>query len=102
ENYPQLRASENFQELQGELSKTEGQIAVARQIYNDTVLLYNNGIQTFPGVLIAGMFGFRAREFFEVEEGSREPVRVDFGDMPGRQQPPATPAPPPPAPPAQS
>jgi LemA protein len=94
ENYPQLRATENFQELQQELSKTESQIAVARQIYNDTVMLYNNGIQTFPGVLVAGMFGFRPREFFEVEEASREAVHVDFSDMPGREQQPPAPQPP--------
>ena len=100
EAYPELRANENFQALQGELTNTEGQIAVSRQIYNDTVLMYNNSIQTFPGVLVAGMFGFSQREFLEIEEASRAPVAVDFGDMPGRNQaPPATPPPasPPPA-----
>jgi LemA protein len=103
EAYPELRANENFQALQGELTNTEGQIAVSRQIYNDTVLMYNNAIQTFPGVLVAGMFGFSQREFLEIEEASRAPVAVDFGDMPGRApSAPATPPPPaapPPAPP---
>jgi LemA protein len=102
EAYPELRANENFQALQGELTNTEGQIAVARQIYNDTVLMYNNSIQTFPGVLVAGMFGFSQREFLEIEEASRAPVAVDFGDMPGRQPPPAPPPPATPPPPQQS
>jgi LemA protein len=84
EAYPELRASENFQQLQAELSQTEGQIATARQIYNDTVLMYNNAIQTFPGVVFAGMFGFTARQMLEIEEASRGPVAVDFRDMPGR------------------
>ena len=82
EAYPELRANENFQQLQGELSATEGQIATARQIFNDTVLNYNNAIQTFPGVLIAGPFGFSAREFLEIEEGARTVPKVDFGDTP--------------------
>src|SRR5918999_85529 len=85
EAYPELRANENFQALQGELTNTEGQIATARQIYNDTVLNYNNAIQTFPGVLVAGMFGFTQRQFLEIEEASREPVQVDFRDLPGRE-----------------
>lgn len=79
EAYPELRANENFQQLQGELTATEGQIATARQIFNDTVLMYNNAIQTFPGVVFAGMFGFTQREFLEIEEASRAPVDVDFG-----------------------
>ncbi|HVE92975.1 MAG TPA: LemA family protein [Actinomycetota bacterium] len=84
ENYPQLRANENFQQLQAELAETEDQIAVARQIYNDTVLMYNNAIQTFPGVMLAGPFGFVAKEYLEIEEVSRQPAKVDFRDMPGR------------------
>lgn len=80
EAYPQLRANENFQALQEELSRTESQIAVARQIYNDTVLRYNNAVQTFPGLVVAGAFGFRSRDYLEIEEGSREPVRVDFSN----------------------
>lgn len=78
ENYPQLKASENFLALQEELTATEGRIAFARQFYNDSVLRYNNGIQVFPSVLIAGPLGFKPREYFEIEEGSRGPVRVQF------------------------
>ncbi|MBU0636139.1 LemA family protein [Candidatus Micrarchaeota archaeon] len=78
ENYPDLKASKNFGMLQEELSGVEGKIAYARQAYNDSVLSYNNGIQTFPGNVIAGMFGFKENEFFEVEEKSREPVKVKF------------------------
>jgi LemA protein len=78
ENYPQLQASQNFLMLQEELSGIEGKIAYARQFYNDSVLSYNNGIQTFPGNMIAGMFGFNAETFFEIEEKSREPVQVKF------------------------
>jgi LemA protein len=100
EAYPDLKANQNFLQLQSQLEETEGQIATARQIYNDTVLMYNNGIQTFPGVLLAGPFGFAPRQFLQIEEASRGPVQVDFGDMPGRDggtPPPPTP-PPPPAP----
>jgi LemA protein len=80
EAYPELRATENFQQLQAQLSDTENKVAVSRQIYNDTVLTYNNAIQTFPGVALAGTFGFAKREFFEVEdEAQREAPHVDFG-----------------------
>ncbi len=78
ENYPQLRATENFQQLQEELSGTESKIAFARQFYNDTVLRYNNARQAFPAVLIANQFGFGPREYFEMEEAAREPVKVKF------------------------
>jgi LemA protein len=78
ENYPQLRATENFQKLQEELSGTESKIAFARQFYNDTVLRYNNARQTFPAALIANQFGFGPREYFEMEEAAREPVKVKF------------------------
>ena len=87
EAYPELRANENFQQLQAQLEQTEGQIATARQIYNDSVLIYNNGIQQFPGNMIAGPFGFAPRTYLEIEEVSRGPVDVDFRDMPGRQAP---------------
>jgi LemA protein len=87
EAYPDLKASQNFQELQGQLEETENRIAVSRQVYNDTVLTYNNAIQTFPGVVLAGPFGFRIREFFDVEEpGQREVPRVDFGTTPAAPQ----------------
>lgn len=78
EAYPQLRATENFQQLQEELSGTESKIAFARQFYNDTVLRYNNARQTFPAALIANQFGFGPREYFEMEEAAREPVKVKF------------------------
>ncbi len=85
EAYPELRANQNFQALQNELGDIEQQILLARQIYNDTILAYNNAIQTFPGVVLAGSFGFHARPFLEFEEGSRGPVQVDFRDLPGRE-----------------
>jgi LemA protein len=79
EAYPELKASTNFLDLQSQLRDTEDKIAVSRQVYNDTVLTYNNGIQVFPAVLIAGMFGFTRREFFEVEDaGDREVPTVSF------------------------
>ena len=79
EAYPELRATENFQELQAQLSDTENKVAVSRQVYNDTVLTYHNTIQTFPGALLAGPFGFTKREFFEVEDDAqREAPSVDF------------------------
>jgi LemA protein len=79
EAYPELQADENFRQLQTELAETENRIAVSRQVYNDTVLTYNNSIQTVPGVLVAGPFGFTKREFFELEEDAqREAPRVAF------------------------
>lgn len=70
EAYPQLQASENFSQLSGELAETENRISVARQIYNDTVLTYNNAVQTVPSSLVAGVTGFQPREFFETEDES--------------------------------
>jgi len=78
EAYPELRATENFQQLQADLTDTEGKIAVSRQVYNDTVLTYNTAIQTIPANLVAGMLGFRARQFFETEDATREAPRVAF------------------------
>ena len=78
ENYPQLRASENFKQLQDELSNTESKIAYSRQAYNDSVLSYNTAIQTVPSNLVAGTFGFTAREFFKAEGADREPIKVKF------------------------
>ena len=79
EAYPELQADENFRQLQTELSETENRVAVSRQVYNDTVLTYNNTVQTFPGLVLAGPFGFSIREFFEVEDqAQREPPSVDF------------------------
>ena len=79
EAYPELQADENFRQLQTELAETENRVAVSRQVYNDAVLTYNNTVQTFPGLVVAGPFGFSIREFFEVEEeAQREAPVVDF------------------------
>src|ERR687884_1761751 len=68
EAYPQLRATENFQQLQGQLDETEDKIAVARQLYNDAVLSYDNARETVPTSLVAGPLGFRPRPYFEIDE----------------------------------
>jgi LemA protein len=99
EAYPQLRATENFQQLQAELTNTEDQIAGARRIYNGNVQDYNTRIQTFPGAVFAGMFGFVKREFFEIESPADRAVPdVSFGQDPGAPPspaaPPASPVPP--------
>ncbi len=78
ENYPELKANENFLMLQEELSGTESKIAYARQFYNDTVLKYDNRRQKFPANVVANMFSFGEREYFEVPETEREPVKVSF------------------------
>jgi len=92
ENYPQLRATENFQQLQAQLSETESNIAIARQVYNDTVLTYDNALETVPTSIIAGIFNFRPREYFQADEGDRAVPQVSFDTAP-----PAAPSPPPPA-----
>ncbi len=78
ENYPQLKASENFRVLQEELSAVENKIAYARQFYNDAVLQYNNGIQTIPGVLLAGPMGKQAQVYLEIPETERQTPQVSF------------------------
>jgi LemA protein len=79
EAYPELQADDNFRQLQEELAETENRIAISRQVYNDTVLTFNNAIQTVPGVFFAGFFGFDKREFFDVEDDTqREPPQVTF------------------------
>ena len=78
EAYPDLKANENFLNLQEELTGTEGRIAYARQYYNDAVLRYNTKIQTFPAVVVAGMLRFTEREYFEADDTSRGPVQVRF------------------------
>jgi LemA protein len=78
EDYPELRASENFTGLQEELAETENRIAVSRQIYNDTVLTYNNKVQQVPTNFVAAATGFKAREFFEGGEEVEEPPSVEF------------------------
>ena len=78
ESYPDLKANQNFMMLQEELSGTESKIAYARQFYNDSVMSYNTSTQTFPSNILAGMFGFTEREYFEIEEAAKEPVKVQF------------------------
>jgi LemA protein len=78
ENYPQLRASENFQRLQADLSDTENKIMYSRQFYNDTVMQYDNMRESFPTNVVARRAGFGPREYFEAEAASREPVKVQF------------------------
>jgi LemA protein len=79
EAYPELRASENFQQLQAELSDVEGKIAIARQVYNDAVLSYDNALETVPTNIVAGMFNFEPRPYFEVEDAAvREAPSVRF------------------------
>jgi LemA protein len=78
EDYPELRASENFQNLQAELSETEDKIAIARQIYNDTVLSYNNTVQQIPTNIVASLTGFKAREFYDAGPGAEEAPEVSF------------------------
>lgn len=78
ENYPQLKASENVLNLQEQLTTTENQIAFARQHYNDSVMQYNTKIQTFPGNIIASMFSFEKREFFEIPESEKSVPQVNL------------------------
>jgi LemA protein len=79
ENYPDLKANQNFLSLQEELTSTENKISFARQSYNDQVLFYNNKIQMFPSNIIAGMFKFNEEEFFEVEDEKEKAVpKVSF------------------------
>ena len=78
EAYPDLKANQNFLQLQEELTATEDKVAYARQFYNDSVLTYNTRIQSFPTVILAGMFHFDKRDFFDAEPGDTEPVQVQF------------------------
>ncbi len=78
EAYPELKANQNFLQLQGELGGTEEKIAYARQFYNDAALTYKNKRETFPSNIIAGMFNFEAKPFFEADEAEREAPKVSF------------------------
>jgi LemA protein len=78
EAYPDLKANQNFLSLQEELTSTEDRIAYARQFYNDSVMKYDNRIQSIPSNLVAGMFGFKSREYFQAEQGATEVPRVQF------------------------
>ncbi|MDP2363144.1 MAG: LemA family protein [Ignavibacteria bacterium] len=79
ENYPDLKANQNFLALQEELTSTENKISFARQAYNDQVLFFNNKIQMFPSNIVAGMFSFKEEEFFEIEDKTEKEVpKVSF------------------------
>ena len=78
ENYPELKANANFMRLQDELSETEDKVAYARQFYNDSVTIYNNKLQMFPGNLVAGMLGFKEEALFASDEGAKEAPKVQF------------------------
>ena len=80
ENYPDLKANQNFQSLQEELVTTENKVSFARQFYNDSAMKFNTRIQVFPANIVANMFGFKDAEFFEVtDEEEREAPKVQFG-----------------------
>ncbi len=78
EAYPDLKANQNFMQLQEELSGTESKIAYARQFYNDSVMSLNTALQTFPNNILAGMFGFQQKDYFEIEVAAKEAPKVSF------------------------
>ena len=91
EQYPDLRATENFQQLQRQLSELEDEIQASRRIYNSNVQSYNTKIQQFPMSIVANQGGFTAREFFEIEDAAdREVPEVSFSQTPPAQAPPAS------------
>ena len=101
ENYPDLKANQNFLALQQELANTEDRIQASRRFYNANVQDYNRRVQSFPSNVIANSFGFKEEEFFEIPEAERAQVgqapRVDFSTPAGAPTPPAAPAAAPPA-----
>jgi LemA protein len=78
EAYPELRATENFQQLQAQLAEVEQNIVIARQVYNDAVLTYDNALETVPTNIVAGIFNFSPRAYFETEDATREAPSVQF------------------------
>ena len=80
ENYPQLKANENFLHLQQELSAIEDKIAYARQFYNDSILSYNNKVKIIPGKIFAGMFGFKEREYLQIPTEAKAVPKIDFDE----------------------
>jgi LemA protein len=78
EAYPDLKANTTFLELQRELTATEDKVAYSRQFYNDSILSYNNKCKTFPGNVFAGIFGFKEKEYIQIAEAEKEPVKVKF------------------------
>ncbi len=87
ENYPQLKASENFLKLQEQLSSIENQIADRREFYNDSVMLFNTRIHSIPDMIFASLLGFRDKEYFKAEGGERESVKVDMNQDSGDEKP---------------
>ena len=83
ENYPDLKANQNFLNLQDQLTNTEDKIACVRTSYNDYVLDFNNSVQQFPGMIFANMFGFKKADFFQAPEEAQQPVKVNFDDVNG-------------------
>ena len=79
ENYPELKANQNFLQLSEELCNTENKISFSRQFYNDSVTIYNTKLEVFPSNIIAGMFHFTARDLFKSDDEARQNVKVDFG-----------------------
>ena len=79
ENYPQLKATENFLNLQAQLEGTENRVAVSRNRYNDKVKIFNVKIRRIPTVIIANMFGYEKQPFFESQPGTQDAPKVDFG-----------------------
>ena len=88
EQYPELRATENFQQLQGELSETENQIQITRRVYNDTVQTYNTLIQVFPPSLVANAFNFEPRQFYDAPAEAEATPEVSFDQPAGAEAPP--------------
>lgn len=78
ENYPNLKANENFMELQRELSSTEDKVAYSRQFYNDSILVYNNLCKTLPGKIFASLYGKKEKEYFDITEKEKETPKVKF------------------------
>jgi len=78
ENYPNLKANENFKELQQELSDIESKIAYTRQFFNDSILIYNNTVTLFPGNIFAGIFGRAKKDYLQTSEQERQNVKVEF------------------------
>jgi len=80
ENYPDLKANTTFLELQRELTTTEDKVAYSRQFYNDSILTYNNLCKTFPGSFFAGIYGKKFREYLQIAEAERKPIKVSFSE----------------------
>ncbi len=78
EGYPDLKANQNFLELQRELTATEDKVAYSRQFYNDSILAYNNKCKVFPGNMFAGLYGFKPKEYMQIAEAEKKPVKVSF------------------------